>query len=413
MKILQLYYKMPFPQHDGGAYSIYHSSLSLLSQQTEVKILAMNLQGSEGTILQIPENFVTKTHFECVKVDNRVKAWGAFKNLFGRTSYFVDRFYSGAYRNKLTKILQDQQFDIIQLEHLYLCLYLADIRKNSKARIVLRPQNVENQLWRSYHQKLKNPLVKTFLSVAAKRLEDFEKQAIGQLDGIIALSKNDAAFFKQHSTTTAVTDIPLAIDLSRYANVDPEKQYRNFPSLYHLGSMDWKPNIQGMKWFITRVLPLLKLKHPDVHIYIAGKKMSKWFFNHKNPLLHINGTIDDAIKYQEDKSIMFVPLLTGSGIRVKILEGLAMGKTIISTTVGAQGIAVTNGKDILIADTPEDFVAQVTRCLQSESFCRRIGKNARELALQEYKITAIGKRMLDFYSRLIYPETTLDAKQSQ
>jgi glycosyltransferase involved in cell wall biosynthesis len=401
MKILQLYYKMPFPQNDGGAYSVYHSSLSLLSQQTEVKILAMNLLSSESEISQIPENFFVLSNFEYVNVDNRVKVWDALKNLFGQTSYFVDRFYSEAFRKKLVAILQNQNFDIVQLEHLYLCLYLADIRKYTKAKIVLRPQNVENQLWRSYLQKVKNPLVKAFLSVATKRLKHFEKQVIGQLDGIIALSEIDAAYFKQHAAIPAVTDIPLAIDMSRYANVDLDLQYQDFPSLYHLGSMDWKPNIQGMQWFITKVLPPLRLRHPDVRVYMAGKKMKKWFFNHRSIFLHIDGTVDDAIKYQEDKAILFVPLLTGSGIRVKILEGMALGKTIISTTIGAQGISVTNGKDILIADTPEFFVDQISRCLHSESFCRSIGNNARKLAFEKYEISAIGKKMVDFYTWLI------------
>ncbi len=392
---------MPFPQNDGGAYSIYHSSLSLLSQQVELKILAMNLLKSGGEIAHGLNDFGTKTKFEYVNVDNKIKPLHVLKNLFKRTSYFVDRFDSNEYRKKLFDILKFQKFDVIQLEHIYLCLYLSDIRKHSKAKIILRAQNIENQLWKTYIKKLKNPIVKTFLSIAAKRLEHFEKHMINQVDGIMALSPNDAVYFTRNSNKPDIIDIPLGFDFKKLKNIDTNLQYKNFPALYHLGSMDWLPNIQGMKWFINKVMPLIREKHPNLRIFIAGKKMSKWFFRHQSTFFYVEGTVEDAVKYQENKAIMIVPLLTGSGIRVKILEGMAYGKTIISTTVGAQGLDVVDNSDILIADTPEAFLTQITKCIESETLCRRIGNNARKLAFDKYNINSIGQRMLNFYYLLL------------
>lgn len=401
MKILQLYYKLPFPQNDGGAYSIYHSTLSLLSQGAEVRILAMEQQKSAGDVLLIPDDFKAKTNFESAPVDNRIKPFNALKNLFGHTSYFVERFYSEDFRNMLIRILKTEQFEIIHLEHLYLCLYLRDIRKYSNAKVVLRTQNVEFLLWEIFLKKVKNPFIHKFLSIATSRLRIFENQMIETVDGVMTLSDNDRDSFKQLTIPKKIISVPLGIDFSRFREINSEKQYENPTVHYHLGSMDWQPNIQGMKWFVNKVMPEVVENHPGVKICIAGKNMPSWFFNKQNKNLQVEGIVADAVKYQEDKPILIVPLLTGSGIRVKILEAMAMGKTIISTSIGAQGIPLENDVNILLADTPDEFVAQITRCLNSEDLTRKIGTNARLFAIERFDLVKIGSEMVEFYELLL------------
>jgi glycosyltransferase involved in cell wall biosynthesis len=401
MKILQLYYKMPFPMDDGGAYSIYHNTLSLLSQQATVKILAMNPLKAPGNMLQLTDDFIKTTGFESIVVDNRVKPFNALLNLFTKQSYFTERFLSLAFSKRLRQILKDEHFDIILLEHLYVCLYLNDLRELSKARVVLREQNVENQLWHNYAKKVKNPLARFFYQTATRRLEIFEKQMIQQVDGIVALSPVDAAYFRTNAPGTAVAEIPVCIDASGFEAVDAEKQYAHFPVLYHLGSMDWKPNIEGMKWFVRKVVPLLKAKHPEILIYIAGKNMPGWFFGKSDKNLIVEGFVPDAVKFQEDKAILFVPLLNGSGIRVKILEGMGLAKTIVATTTAARGIPVTDGENILLADTPEAFAEAISRCVVSEKLCRSMGRNARQFATENYEMSRIGERTLVFFNKVI------------
>ncbi len=401
MKILQLYYKMPFPMDDGGAYSIYHNTLSLLSQHAGVKILAMNPMKAPGDMNRLSEDFIKTTGFESIVVDNRVKPFNALLNLFKKWSYFTERFQSRAFSVRLRQILKNEHFDVILLEHLYLCLYLNDIRAFSKARVVLREQNVENQLWHNYAEKVRNPLARFFYQTATRRLELFEKQMIQRVDGIVALSPVDAAYFRTNAPGTAVAEIPVCIDAKRLAFVDTEKQYEHFPVLYHLGSMDWKPNIEGMKWFVRKVVPLLKAKHPEILIYIAGKNMPHWFFSKSDKNLIVEGYVPDAVKFQEDKAILFVPLLNGSGIRVKILEGMALGKTIVATTTAARGIPVTDGDNILLADAPEAFADAINRCVVSEKFCRSMGQNARRFATENYDIGRIGENTVLFFNKII------------
>jgi glycosyltransferase involved in cell wall biosynthesis len=403
MKVLQLYYKLPFPMNDGGAYAIYHSSLAMLSQGIDLKILAMDLVKSPGDKEKIPVEFTEQTKFESVMVDNRIKPREAFFNLFGRSSYFVERFYSVAFSKTLKDLLQNNTFDVIQLEHLYLGLYLDVIRGHSSARIVLRAQNVEHALWFNYLQKVNNPFVKFFLSIAAKRLEVFERKMSAGVDGIMALSENDARYFKHGVPKTKVTAIPIGLNLDSFSVVDNQRPQENFPALFHLGSMDWKPNVLGMKWFIQKVWPLVKKEYPGIRFVIAGKNMPGWFFRQADKNLVVYGKIEDALRFQEDKAILIVPLLAGSGIRVKILEGMALGKAIISTSIGASGIAYKDGENILIANSPEEFVKQIGRCLKSEAFCKSLGKNAQRLVAEKYELNKTGTAMLEFYESLTQP----------
>jgi polysaccharide biosynthesis protein PslH len=397
MKVLQLYYKMPFPQYDGGAISLYNSSLGLLSQGVELRVLAMNQYGSGCDLALIPEGFRHSTGFRAVEIDNRVKPLAAFRGLIRGTTYFAGRFRSTSFSEVLISILKENTFDIIQLEHLYLCLYLPEIRKHSAARVVLRPQNIEHQIWDRYYRGIKNPAKRGWLRLETEKLKRFETGAAQAVDAIIALSSKDADWFRDHAPGTPVTDVPIGVDLERFAENTIQANQGETPLFYHLGSMDWRPNVEGLEWFIREVMPLLKVRFPLIRIHLAGKHMPRWFFEQADENLLVEGMVPDAFDFQQDKAVMLVPLLSGSGIRVKIIEGMAMGKAIISTTIGAEGLPLEDGRNILIADTPERFVAQITRCLEEEGLCRKLGSSARELAMERFDLKQTGKAMAAFY----------------
>jgi polysaccharide biosynthesis protein PslH len=401
MKVLQLYYKMPFPMHDGGACSVYSASLSILSQDIDLRILAMNTLKTPGNADLIPGDFVRKTGLESVNVDNRIKPIRAAKSIFGTGSYFAGRFWSAAFRDRLIEILKKERFDIIQMEHLYLCQYLADIRKVSGTKVVLRAQNIENRIWHDYTRRMQNPFLRGYLEMESRKLEQFELQMAAKVDGIIALTATDAEYFRSTAGGKAVDSIPVGVDLSRLAGIDMDKQYLDFPVIYHLGSMDWRPNIQGLDWFVENVLPVVARNMPGIRICIAGRNMPGRFLRNRARNLVVEGVVDDALKYQEDKAILVVPLLSGSGIRVKILEAMALGKTVISTSVGAAGIHAVHNESILVADNPEEFAAQICRCAASEPLCRKIGRNAREAATKHYGTAETGMQMKRFYQKLL------------
>lgn len=389
---------MPFPPSDGGAQVMHFTTKGLIANKIDVKVFAINPTRIFIDTNKLPEDYKSSTRFDCLKVDTRIKPVDFLFNLFKRESYFIERFISREFEDKLAAILKAEHFDIIQLEHLYLCKYIKVIKLHSKAKIILRPQNVEYIIWERYLKGLKNPIKKAALSIAIKRLKKYEQSVNGQLDGIMALTNEDAGTFSSFSGETSIVVIPMGYDYEKLKGYDYEKQYSS-SVVYHLGTMDWLPNEEAVKWFLEKILPLIN--DEKIKFILAGKKMPKWVYGHESENIAILDEITNPLGFQEDKRIMIVPLLSGSGIRAKIIEGLALGKTIISTTIGAQGIEYENGKDMLIADTEEEFVKQIIRCTNSVDLCREIGENAQRLSVRNYHYENTAKKMIDFYNLLL------------
>ncbi len=404
MKVLQFSYKVPFPLNDGGAVSVYHCSLGLLGKGMEIKVLAADQASSPGDLTKAPEMWLQSTAPVTVPIDNRVKPLAALANLFTYRSYFSARFYSSALAKTLADMLQQNHYDIIQLEHLYLCEYLPLIRAYSKAKVILRAQNIEHQIWANYLSPLRNPFFKWYLKIQTDRLEAFERKSAGLVDGVIALSEQDKQWFENCSRGIPVTAIPIGMDIPDGETASSFLLQKEVPVFYHLGSMDWRPNDEGLRWFIREILPMVVEKYPGFRMHIAGKKMPSWYFQQKSINLIVDGQVQDAAIYQSDKDILIVPLLSGSGIRVKILEAMAMGKAVISTTKGAEGLPVTPNVDIFIADTPAEFLECISRCLDADGLTEKMGAEARETVRKNFGMGVTGDAMKSFYLSVIQKE---------
>ncbi len=401
MKVLQLCHKMPVPPSDGGAQVMHYTTLGLLANKVQLKVIAINPTRNYIEIDSLSKEYKEAISFEAVKVDTRIKPFSFLLNLFRKESYLIERFISADFSSKLQEVLKSQSFDIIQLEHLYLCKYIPILRMHSKAKIVLRPQNIEYIIWERYLLNLKHPIKKYLLNIANTRLKKYEQQVKKYLDGILALTKEDAEYFESFEGTCPIQIIPMGYDYEKLKQYDFEKQFTVPPIVYHLGAMDWLPNDEAVSWFLNKVLPILKEKQPTIKISLSGRNMPLANYAYRSTHLEILGEITQPLQFQEDKLILIVPLWSGSGIRAKIIEGLALGKVIISTTIGAQGIAYENGKNIIIADTPEEFASQIVRCVNSPELCMSIAKNARALSYEYYHSDSTSKKMIQFYTQIL------------
>jgi len=391
---------MPYPPSDGGAQAIHNTTIGLLKNNLDVNVLAINPSRNYVDVSSLPTEYIEATNFISVYVNTDIRLVSLLLNFFKKDSYFIQRFKSIEFEEKLIEVLSNNSYDIIQLEHLYIFLYLDAIKKHSTAKIVFRPQNIEYVIWERYLKNINNPLKKLFIKTATKRLKKFEKSESGKVDGVIALTKDDATIFRMFVENKPVVDIPMGFDFGDLKNYDFNEQYIDFPVFYHLGSMDWLPNEEAMRWFVDDILHLVIKKMPDVKIHISGRNMQNYFYQIKRKNVVVEGEIKNPIEYQKNKAIMIVPLKSGSGIRAKIVEGIALGKTIITTTIGAQGIKYTDGENLLIADTPEKFAEQMYRCYLSQDFCKTIGENARKLSNENYHYITVAKEMIDFYTKL-------------
>jgi len=388
---------MPNPPIDGGAQVIHNTTLGLLNLKIKTDVLSVNPTRNLINTEILLDDYKAKTNFTAVEVDTRIKPLNVILNFFKKESYFIERFRSAAFEEKITELITQNSYDIIQLEHLYLFIYIDTIRKKSDAKIVYRPQNVEYIIWERYLKNLKNPFERLFISTATKRLRKFEQSVLSKADGIIALTKEDRSVFELFTGNIPVVDIPMGFNFSELENYNYADQYSNPPVFYHLGSMNWLPNKEAVSWFTNEVFDLAIKKTPQINIHIAGRHMQKQFFNKANKNLIVSGEINDPIGFQKDKAVMIVPLLSGSGIRAKIVEGLALGKTIISTSIGAQGIEYEDGKNILIANSPSEFADMMNKCYSDIEFTKKIGRNARELAENKYHYNQIAKEITEFY----------------
>ncbi len=398
MKVLQLCYKIPFPRNDGGAYSLSNAALSLMSnEEVDLKVLAMcQIKNGDNPDL-VPESFRTQTRFESVKIDNRIKLIDAFFNLFSSRSYFTERFDSKLFELKLEEVLSNESFDIIQIEHIYLGSYIEVIRRYSKGKIVLRAQNVEHQLWKSYLQTSNLSFIKRiYLQKMVDRLKKEEIEVLNNIDALICLSNEDLLSFENYMKNIPCSVIPIAIE-----DVQSTTKITNAePVVYHLGSMDWLPNKQGVDWFLKHVLPEVRKRNKQILFHFAGKNMPDNLIQYSNDQLIIEGEVESAIEFQSDKEIMIVPLLSGGGIRVKIIEGLALGKVIVSTSKGAEGLDCKSGENILIANTPEEFCNAIIACFESKELREKLSRNARVLFETKFQIKTVGEALLGFYSEL-------------
>ena len=396
MNILMLCNKSPYPPSEGGPMAMNSIVNGLIEAGHKVKILAVNSEKYHIKKEDIPQSYRDKTGIELVDVDLKIKPIEALKNLFSDKSYHVERFISEEFREKLIKILKKDRYDIVQLEMIYMAPYIETIRANSKALIVLRAHNVEHLIWDRIAKKTNFLPKKWYLNHLVRTLRDYELNAINKVDGIAAITYRDAAFFRGE-TAVPVIDVPFGVNPDDFT---PNYEVNKQPSLYHIGSMNWMPNEEGIKWFLKKVWDKLQEREPNIKLNLAGRHMPKWLMNLKKNNVKVWGEVPDAKEFIKDNDIAIVPLLSGSGIRIKIIESMAMGKTVITTMIGAEGIQYSEYNNIIIADNPTKIVETICRITKEPEELMRIGKNARKLIEDIYDNKKIIERLLIFYDEI-------------
>ena len=368
----------------------------LLEAGHQVKILAINSEKYNVKESDIPEEYKRKTGIELIDVDLTVKPLNAFLNLFTRKSYHAERFISEEFKKRLAAVLDKEQFDVVQLEVLFMAPYVETIRRHSKAMIVLRAHNVEHKIWERIAKDTKSPLKRWYINHLAKTLKEFELNALETVDGVAAITRKDAAFFRKYCSKPVI-DIPFGVYPEQF---DPKYEIEGKPKFYHIGSMNWMPNEEGIRWFVDEVLPKTVEKVPDFVYHLAGRSMPEWLTSMKNPHVDVVGEVPDAKEFVTNHDVAIVPLLSGSGIRIKIIESMALGKTVITTRVGAEGILYDEEVNIIIAENKAKMVEAIRSLNENPETAVRIGQAARKLVEETYDNRKIIARLLMFYEQI-------------
>lgn len=397
MNILLLCNKSPFPPSEGGPMAMNSVVTGLLEAGHTVKVMAFNSEKYHVDIDSIPEDYRKKTRIEFVDIDLKITAKEAFKNLFSDESYHVKRFISEEFKERLIKVLKRERFDIVQLEMIYMTPYIDIIRKYSKATIVLRAHNVEHKIWERMAKKTFFFAKRWYLNHLVRTLKKYEMGVLDKVDGIAAITLTDAAYFRR-VTATPVIDLPFGVDIDKFS---PVFEVGDTPTFYHIGSMNWMPNEEGIKWFLKNVWDEVSKRIPDTQLYLAGRNMPRWLRRTRKKNVFIVGEVPDAHEFVNQHNIAIVPLFSGSGMRIKIIESMALGKTVITTLVGAEGIQYSEFEDIIIADNEPKMVENICRLYKHPEEAEAIGLNARRLVEELYDNKKIINRLEIFYNELM------------
>lgn len=398
MNILVVCNKFPYPPKDGGQIATFAMIRGMKEAGHSVVVAAINTKKHYYDATQMPANIAALADFRTLSLNTDLTVKDALCNLlFSRLPYTATRFISKEFETLLRGVFNEKQFDIVQLEGLYLCAYIPLIRECSSAKIAYRAHNVEYEIWTRLAHETKNFVKRIYLQNLAKRVERFEKSMLNTYDYIVPITQRDADTYARIGNTKPSFVAPTGI----FVNDLPQKEtvVEQPISLFHLGALDWSPNQQGLIWFIQNCLPQLRSKFPDLQLFVAGRNAPSWFLEHLQVSgVVYEGEVPDAYEFMSNHTIMIVPLLAGGGMRIKILEGMSYGKVIVSTSIGAEGISGENGKDFCIANTPQDFTNAIVSLVKNKDLCANLGKNATIFVSKKFDNRQILANLLSLYS---------------
>jgi sugar transferase (PEP-CTERM/EpsH1 system associated) len=305
---------------------------------------------------------------------------GYIANLFSSEPYTVNKYCRPEVRKQLTSVLQQENYDII------LCDFLtpaALIPWNWHGPKVIFTHNVEAVIWRRHYEVAHNPLWKALSWYEWRRMKAAEERYLKRADHVLAVSENDRNTFSSFLDPGKLTVIQTGVDVDYFKPLsEVEQPY----SLVFTGSMDWLPNEDGVVYFAKEILPLIRRQVPDISLRVVGRKPSATLQSlaARQGQVELTGWVEDVRPFLARGAVCIVPLRIGGGTRLKIFEAMAMGKAVVSTSIGAEGLPVRDGENILLADDPVTFTQSVVSLLRDPIRRREIGLAARKLVAEKY-----------------------------
>lgn len=279
-------------------------------------------------------------------------------NLFSSLPLSVARYKSDGMRDQIAEVLQRENFDSIVCDFPFPAPNFSELKG-----CVLFQHNVEYMIWQRHVEHAPNPLRKAYFRSQAQRMFNFERDVCRSVRHMIAVSDDDATKFRELYCVDRVSVVPTGVDIDYFA---PASKPEAFADLTFVGSMDWMPNIDAMRYFLSEIFPLIRKQRPATTLGIVGRKppAEVTSLTERDPLIKVTGTVPDVRPYLWGSTVSIVPLRIGGGTRLKIYEAVAAGLPVVSTTVGAEGLGLADQEEIAIADTPEAFARTCVSLLE-------------------------------------------------
>lgn len=302
-------------------------------------------------------------------------------NLASPRPYAIKKYESAAMSRAITELERNNSFDLL------VCDFLApagNVPRALSTPIVLFQHNVEAMIWKRHYEVQTNPIKKAYLYGQWRKMRRFEKEMCRRFDCVIAVSADDRDQMKSEYGAEAVFDVPTGVDTEFFRPTGAIEGFRQ--GLVFTGSMDWLPNEDAIRYFVREIMPLIKNKAPDATLTVVGRNPPPALvdLSREDPSLIITGRVDDVRPYIESAAVYIVPLRIGGGTRLKIFEAMAMEKAVVSTTIGAEGLPLTNGEELLLADEPHTFAEAVIKLLGDSQQATELGQRAASVVRQKH-----------------------------
>ena len=412
MKILWLKTELLHPVDKGGKIRTYHL-LKQLKADHHITYLTLDDGSAPADAVASAAEYC----HELIRIPHatRAKFSAGFYaelvlNLTSPLPYAIRKYKSEAMKRAIVEATSKQNFDVV------ICDFLApavNLPRDLETPVVLFQHNVESEIWRRHYEVQQHPAKRLYLHRQWRKMQRFEKDACRRVDSVIAVSDADARMMERDYGVTKVHDIPTGVDIDFFKpsnNVTPRPH-----SLVFTGSMDWLPNEDAMRYFIDDILPAVARKIPDIHLTIVGRNPYPSLLEvaQQNPALTVTGRVDDVRPYIENAVAFIVPIRIGGGTRLKIYEAMAMEKPVISTTIGAEGLPVRDGAELLIADDAESFAAAVVKVLSDSDYATQLGKSAAQLVRQNFGWPGVAAVFADLCGAASVSETSKITRNRQ
>ncbi len=375
MHILWLKTELLHPVDKGGKIRTYHM-LKELKRQHRVTYLTLD----DGTAAPDAAERATEYCHELITVSHQTSAKFSARfyaelaqNLVSPLPYFVKKYKSAAMRTAIERRLAKGDVDVLVCDFLNPSF---NVPERVNCATLLFQHNVEAMIWQRHYEVQTQPLKKAYLKGQWEKAVEYEKAACQRYDYVVAVSADDVDTMRRAYGVTNVSDVPTGVDTEFFK---PSGKLETEPnSLVFTGSMDWLPNEDAIRYFTEAILPLIKQQIPDVKLTVVGRNPfpSLLELSQRDPAITVTGRVDDVRPFMERAAAYVIPLRIGGGTRLKVYEAMAMEQPIVSTTIGAEGLPVRDGAELLLADEPQAFADAVVRVLRDAALARRIGQQA-------------------------------------
>jgi glycosyltransferase involved in cell wall biosynthesis len=405
MKVLVIDEEIPFPMNSGKRLRTLNL-LKPLAKRHEITFLCRYHEDTDKPDIQAMEQCGIRTRVvpHPIRKKAGLKFYSALlANLASKAPYSVTSHYSKQMMEATAQILAERPYDLIHCEW---TPYAVNLKSFLSGPSVVVAHNVESLIWQRYFEVESNLLKKAYIYLQWKKMERFESMAFQMFTQTVAVSDQDRQAIEQWIPKERVSVVENGVDVSYFQpSSDKSKPF----SLVFTGAMDWRPNVDAMFYFIDEIWARVLRDYPQSTLTIVGRNPMATLRDHVQNMesVKLTGTVDDVRPYLNAAQVYIVPLRVGGGSRLKILEAFSMGLPVVSTSVGAEGLCVTQGQHVLFANDPQNFADAIVELFNDQLLRKQLGEEGQRLVHEHYRWDSLARRLEEVW------EKTVENKRSE